>query len=268
MYRQAMRRVSCVLAIGGLDPGGGAGILADARAIDAAGAFACAVAAVLTVQSTRGMRRAAPVSPALWVAQARRVLADQRVGAIKLGALGTAANVRAAAALLAANRSVPAVIDPVMAATRGARRLLEARALGAMRRDLVPRATLVTANAHEAEALTGLRVRDVGDARAAARALVAMGARAALVKGGHLGGAGAVDVLASRERIVELRASRLRLGREIHGGGCVLASLVAGRLACGDDVVEAVKFAKRVHRAAMARPVDVGGTDAAILAAR
>ena len=112
----------CVLAIGGLDPGGGAGILADARAIQAAGAFACAVASVLTVQSTRGLRRVVPVDARVWVAQARVVLADQNVRAIKTGALGSAANVRAAAKL--AGR-VPLVVDPVMIPTRGRARLLD-----------------------------------------------------------------------------------------------------------------------------------------------
>ncbi len=246
----------CVLAIGGLDPGGGAGILADARAIQSAGAFACAVASVLTVQSTRGLRRVVPVDAKVWVEQARVVLADQNVRAIKTGALGSAANVRAAAKL--AGR-VPLVVDPVMIPTRGRARLLDEDALGAIRRELVPRAAVVTVNTSEAEALTGVRVDDVADARVAAKALVMTGARAALVKGGHLEGLRAIDVLATRDRIVEIARPRVRTKRKLHGAGCTLASLIAARIALGDDVVAAVRWAKRAHHAAIARAVDVGG---------
>jgi hydroxymethylpyrimidine/phosphomethylpyrimidine kinase len=248
-----------VLALAGLDPGGGAGLLADARAIRAAGAFACGVVTVLTVQSTSGLRRTEVVHPRLWTAQARVVLRDQRVGAIKVGALGNASNVHAAAALLAAHRDVPAVVDPVFVPTRGSGRLLAERAIATLERDLLPRAALVTANAPEAEALTRERVTTVEQARVAARALVALGARAALVKGGHLASSRAIDVLATKDALIELSAPRLRLARKIHGGGCTLSSLIAGRLALGSDVVTAVRWAKRRHYAALAHAVDVGG---------
>ncbi len=247
---------ACVLALGGLDPSGGAGILADARAIVRAGAFPCAVATVLTAQSTRGLARVVAVSRALWVEQARRVISDQRVRAVKTGALGSAENVRAVAALVP--RALPLVVDPVMLPTRGRARLLDSRALGAMR-ELVGRATLVTANVAEAQALTGTRVADLAGARRAAHALVAMGARAALVKGGHLSGARAVDVLVAGRSEHELSLPRLRLRRSVHGTGCYLASLVASRLALGDDVLRAAKFGKRVHHAALARAANVGG---------
>jgi len=253
-------KAPCVLAVGGLDPGGGAGILADARAIVAAGAFPCAVVAVQTIQSTRGLARAEPVDARLWRAQAVRVLDDQRVRALKLGALGSVANVRAAAKLLASRPKIPAVVDPVMLPTSGAARLLDASALGAVKRALVPRAALVTANAREAEALTGLRVRNAEDAGVAARAIVALGARAALVKGGHLEDARAIDVLVVGRRTILLAAPRLPLRRPVHGGGCVLASLVAARLALGDGVIAAVRFAKRAHHALLARAIDAGGS--------
>ncbi len=222
---------SCVLVLSGLDPGGGAGLFADARAIQSAGAFACGVVTVFTVQSTSGLRRTETVRAALWTEQARVVLRDQRVGAIKVGALGNASNVRAAAALLASHRTVPAVVDPVLVPTRGSGRLLAEGAIATLRRELLPRATLVTANAAEAEALTRARVTNVAEARVAARAIVAMGARAALVKGGHLADARAIDVLATAKGLIELSSPRLRLRRKLHGAGCVLSSLIAGRLA-------------------------------------
>jgi hydroxymethylpyrimidine/phosphomethylpyrimidine kinase len=268
----AERSVSaCVLAIGGLDPGGGAGLAADLRAVGAAGAFGCAAIAVITVQSTAGLRGVTPIAPRDVTAQAREVLRHQRVRAIKTGALGTEANVRAVADLVARHPGVPAIVDPVLAPTRGRARLLAERALEAMRRALLPRAALVTANAPEAEALTGGRVSNVSEAHDAALALCKLGARAALVKGGHLTGTQAIDVLAIQadrgHDAIEMRAKRLRLP-PIHGGGCTLAALIAGRVAVdrrtwhGADaavVIDAIRWAKRVHHRLLAGARDVGG---------
>lgn len=254
---------ACVLAIGGLDPGGGAGVLADGRAIAAGGAFACAVIAVQTIQSTRGLVRASPVDAKLWTEQARVVLANQRVRAMKTGALGDAANVRAMTKLARAHRRIPLVVDPVMLPSRGAARLLDARALNAMR-ELVSHATLVTANAHEASALTNERVTNAEEARVAARALVSLGARAALVKGGHLEDARAIDVLATRDRVITLDAPRLRLRHAVHGAGCTLASLIASHLARGAAIATAVRSSKRAHHAALHALADVGGPLAVI----
>ncbi len=253
--------IACVLAVGGLDPGGGAGVLADVRAIARAGAFGCAAVAVLTVQSTSGLRRATPVSRDEMLAECKEVLRHQRVRAMKIGALGSVQNTRAIAELLAVHRDVPAVVDTVMIPTRGRARLLDERAVSTMRDALLPRAALVTANAPEAEVLTGRRVTRLDEARTAAQMLVDRGARAVLVKGGHLAGARAVDVLATQGRVVELAAKRLRLPG-VHGGGCTLASLVAGRLAASDattTIEDAVRWAKRVHHAALARAADAGG---------
>jgi len=250
---------TCVLVLSGLDPGGGAGLLADARAIGSAGAFACGVVTVLTVQSTNGLRRTVPVRASLWTEQARVVLRDQRVSAIKVGALGNAANVRAASALLASHRDIPSVVDPVFVPTRGSGRLLAEGAVATLRRELLPRATLVTANAAEAEALTRARVTNVAEARVAALAIVAMGAHAVLVKGGHLADARATDLLATRDGLIELSSVRLRLRRKIHGAGCILSSLIAGRLAIGNDLPTAVRWAKRKHHNVLRRTVDLGG---------
>jgi hydroxymethylpyrimidine/phosphomethylpyrimidine kinase len=268
----------CVLAIGGLDPGGGAGVLADARAIHRAGAFACATVALLTVQSTSGMRSARAVARAEVIAQCTEVLASQRVRAIKVGALGSAANARAVGDLLAAHGELPAVVDTVMMPSRGRARLLDERAVVALRTRVLPRAALVTANAPEAEVLTGGPVRTLDQARLAARALLALGCRAVLLKGGHLGGERAVDLLAiappggaGAATLLELASPRLPLP-PFHGGGCVLASLIAGRLALGDggdprrELVQAVRWAKRVHHRALADLRDVGGDQRVLLA--
>jgi hydroxymethylpyrimidine/phosphomethylpyrimidine kinase len=258
----------CALAIGGLDPGGGAGIAADLRAFALAGAFGCAAIALVTVQSTVGLRASRALEAREVVAQAREVLLHQRVRAIKTGALGSVANVRAVARLLAQNPRIPAIVDPVILPTRGAARLLDADALSVMRKKLVPRAWLVTPNAWEAEALTGIRVKDEVDAAAAARALVALGARAALVKGGHLRGPRAIDVLAFRAGSAEPQRTGVylvearRLGApKLHGAGCVLASLVAARVAVrpSSSPLAAVRWAKAVHATLIARARDVGG---------
>lgn len=267
-------RASCALAIGGLDPGGGAGLAADLRGIEAAGAFGCAVAAVVTVQSTSGLRSSFALKARDVLAQAREVVVHQRVRAIKTGALGSEANVRAVGELLAAHKAIPAIVDPVMLPTRGRGRLLAERAVGAMRSALLPRAALITANVPEAEALTGARVTNVSEAHDAALALCKLGARAALVKGGHMTGAQSVDVLVLREGVngmsttaIELRAKRLRLP-PIHGGGCTFAALVAGHVAAdahdyeeegADVVLDAVKWAKKLHHRMLAAARDVGG---------
>jgi len=255
----------CVLAIGGLDPGGGAGLAADLRAFAAAGAFGCAAIAVLTVQSTAGLRAARALPARDVVAQAAEVLRHQRVRAVKVGALGSDANVRAVARLLAKHPGVPLVLDTPMTATRGAARLLAARAIAALRDELVPLATLVTVNADEAAVLAGEPVRTVGEAHDAALAIARLGAAAVLVKGGHLSGASATDVLVVDGEVTELRARRIA-APAVHGTGCTLASLVAGRLARratarveSATLVDAVRWAKRVHHAALVRAADVGG---------
>jgi hydroxymethylpyrimidine/phosphomethylpyrimidine kinase len=198
------------------------------------------------------------------LAQAAEVFRHQRVRAVKLGALGSRANVLAVARLLAKHAGTPSVVDTPMLPTRGTGRLLAKNALAAMKDALLPRATLVTVNADEVHALLGERVRTVADAHDAARALVALGPRAALVKGGHLEGPDAIDVLALEDEVIELHAKRLA-GPPVHGTGCTLASLIAGRLAMReaervdrDTLTGAIRWAKRVHHAALARAISVG----------
>jgi len=262
MATPAERTLPCALTIAGLDPGGGAGILADLRGFTQAGVFGCAALALTTVQSTRGLSRVAPLRAELVVAQAREVLEVQDVRAVKLGALGSRANVVAVAKLLSepAFLELPLVVDPVMVPSRGPSALLDPRALHAMRTMLLPRATLVTANTDEAAALTGLPVRTLSQARAAARALCELGARAALVKGGHLRGPDAIDVIAFADgSTLELTAPRLPIRAKLHGGGCTFAALVAGRLASGHSLRAALPWAKRALSHALNHLAAVGG---------
>ncbi|HMI87304.1 MAG TPA: PfkB family carbohydrate kinase [Polyangiaceae bacterium] len=261
-----MRRLlPCALAISGLDPSGGAGLFADLRAFEAASVWGCGAVAVLTVQSTAGLRASEPVPTAQLLLQVRELWAHQNVKAIKIGALGSLANVRGVTRWLAGlHGKVPIVIDPVLRASRGRRdaALLESAGVAALLA-MLELATVVTPNAREAEALLGWRVRSLAEAERAARALVDLGARAALVKGGHLGAStgDVTDVLAVGRRFIHLRAPRVRAVP--HGTGCTLASLIAGKLAAagraGDsEIVAAVRWAKRRLAARIAAPLRVG----------
>jgi hydroxymethylpyrimidine kinase/phosphomethylpyrimidine kinase len=224
------------------------------------------VCAVVTVQSTAGLRSAHPLPPDLVTAQAEEVLANGTVRALKTGALGSAENVRAVVSLVRARPRLPVVVDPVMIATRapGGARLLDQDALEAMR-ELASLATLVTPNTDEAEALTGSPVRDRHDQREAAALLVGRGARAALVKGGHFeDDPEAADLLVAGGRTVVLRAARQRVA-PFHGGGCTFAALIAGHLAAAgasprdaEAIVKAARWAKRRLGAAIGRAERVG----------
>jgi hydroxymethylpyrimidine/phosphomethylpyrimidine kinase len=259
-----MLRAPCALSIAGLDPSGGAGLFADLRAFAAAGAWGCGAAAVLTVQSTRGLAEAHPVPASRLLAQVKELLAHQHVRAIKIGALGSAANVRAVRRLLRPlAASLPIVLDPVMSASRGRGRtgLLD-RSAGAEMRALASLPCIVTPNAPEAEALVGARIGTIAEAAHAARVLVARGARAALVKGGHLGGGESIDVLVVKTETIYLRARRFRT--RLHGTGCTLASLIAGKLAMRpgalttEEIIEAVRWAKQRLTRSIANAVRIG----------
>ncbi len=259
-------RARAALAISGLDPSGGAGIALDLRAFRAAGVWGSAACAALTVQSTRGVRRVVAVSSSLVREQAEEVLGDLDVGAIKTGALGSLANVRAVLAIAARHPNVPLVVDPVMIPSRGrgpSARLDGGAGPAALLR-LAKAAVLVTPNLPEAAALLG-RAR-VLDARAAAIELVRAGCSAALVKGGHGRGPQSVDWLATSGGVHEIALPRRGVA-EVHGTGCALASLIAGRLARRTsrnpvqqaEIVQAARWARRTLDGALGRSLVVGG---------
>lgn len=237
-----------VLAIGGSDPSGGAGIQGDLKTLHQHGAYGSAAITLLTVQSTRGVTRVDVMDAELVAQQLDAVLGDLDVRVIKTGALGSDAIARAVAERIG---SRALVCDPVLAATSGASMGASARAIVER---LVPRAAIVTPNAMEAAAMTGLTVTDTASARRAALALVERGAGAALVKGGHFAGEQSIDVLAIGATCFELAAPRLVTAAG-HGTGCALASSIAARLAKGDAMLDAVRGAKAwVHRALASAP--------------
>ncbi len=232
-----------VLVVAGLDPSGGAGLLADLDALGAVGAAGWAVATALTAQGAGGARGFRPTTPDFLRAQIDALLGGrERPRAVKTGMLGTAALARALAERLSEGplRRAPLVVDPVLTATSGASLLdLAGHTLGDALAPLLMRARLVTPNLHELGALSGL---DVSTDEAAVRAARALPVRAVLVKGGHREGA-PVDLLVEGRRVTRLTGRR-RAGTA-RGTGCRLASGIAGLLASGASLEEAVRGAKR-----------------------
>jgi hydroxymethylpyrimidine/phosphomethylpyrimidine kinase len=232
-----------VLVVAGLDPTGGAGLLADAEALRAVGARAWAVATALTVQGPRGARGFEPVSPALLLAQLEALLGGrERPRVVKVGMIATGALARALAGRLAEPplARTPLVLDPVLRASSGATLLRAPGSPGAALAPLLARARLATPNLEELAALTGDDVSTDEGAIAAARRL---GARAVLVKGGHRAGA-PVDLLVEGRRVTRVPGRR-RPGTA-RGTGCRLASAIAGLLAQGRSLEDAVRGAKRL----------------------
>jgi hydroxymethylpyrimidine/phosphomethylpyrimidine kinase len=244
-----------VLIIAGSDSGGGAGIQADIKAVTALGGYAATAVTAITVQNTLGVSAVHPVPVDVIEAQARAVLGDLGADAIKTGMLGDVATVEAVARILA-EAGVPAVVDPVMIAKGGAA-LLEPAAIAAVRELLLPRAALLTPNAPEAAALTGIAVATADDQRRAGEALLAAGAGAVLMKGGHLPGPRVFDLLLTPEGDCAFEAERLDT-RHTHGTGCTLASACATGLAQGLTLVDAVARAWAYVQEAIARAPGFG----------
>jgi hydroxymethylpyrimidine/phosphomethylpyrimidine kinase len=246
-----------VLIVAGSDSGGGAGVQADLKTVTALGGHASSAVTALTVQNTRGVFDVVASPPALVVAQMRAVLEDLGADAIKTGMMGDTRLVEAVAEAFADFAgSVPRVVDPVMVATSGDR-LLPESAVDAVRRLLVPGAALVTPNAPEAEILTGRAVDTLDGQRRAADRLLEAGAMAALVKGGHVEGQVIFDVLVDHhsEKIFE---TPRQATRATHGTGCTLASGIAGGLARGMTLQNAVALSHAFLQEAIRRAPGIG----------
>jgi hydroxymethylpyrimidine/phosphomethylpyrimidine kinase len=244
-----------VLVIAGSDSGGGAGIQADIKAITALGGYAATAITAITVQNTLGVTGVHPIPLQVIEAQARAVLDDIGADAIKTGMLGDAATVEVAARLIE-EAGVPAVVDPVMVA-KGGQALLDADAVAAVREMLAPRAALLTPNAPEAEALTGLAVANPADMERAGEALLALGAAAVLMKGGHVPGPVVVDLLLTPYGHTRFESRRIDT-RHTHGTGCTLASACAAGLAQGIGLDKAVERARNYVLEAIRRAPGFG----------
>ena len=242
------------LTIAGSDPSGGAGIQADLKTFHQFGVYGEAVITLLTVQNTRRGGRVEVLPPGLVMEQLEAVLEDIPPAAAKTGALGSAEIVRALARAAAGFR-FPLVVDPVLTGKQG-QPLLDSKALAVLRDELLPRAALITPNAPEAEALSGMAIRGPEDVRRAAELLRGMGAGAVLIKGGHLepDTASVLDLLLDGVEWHEFPAARFET-RHTHGTGCTYSAAITAGLACGQSLPAAVARAKQyIHEAIRSAP--------------
>ena len=242
------------LTIAGSDSGGGAGLQADLKTFHQFGVFGTSAVTAVTAQNTIGVVAWEPVSPVLLARQIDALAEDLPPAAVKTGMLGSAKNVAVVAERIAALRLPNYVLDPVMVATSGDR-LLDKEAETSIARRLVPLALLVTPNLNEASILVGTDVRTPDDMERAGTALLAMGARAALVKGGHLRDTEEiVDVLVHDGRVRRFTHARIET-TSTHGTGCTLSAGIVAGLALGRPLEQAVSDALDfVHRAIAAAP--------------
>ena len=239
-----------VLVVAGSDSGGGAGIQADIKAIMAMGGFATTAVTAVTAQDTLGVHGVFAVPPSFVKLQMRHVLADIGADAFKTGMLADVATVEAVAEGFAEYRGMPFVLDPVMVA-KGGHPLLAPAAVACIRSALIPLASVITPNVPEAEALSGIEISTHDDQLRAADALLRLGARAVIVKGGHRAGEEVTDVLATAQGVRVFTARRQET-RHTHGTGCTQASAIAAGLAQGMTLEDAVRRANAYVQAAIA----------------
>ena len=247
-----------VLIVAGSDSGGGAGIQADIKTVTALGGYAMTAITALTAQNTQGVHGIHEVPPEFVAEQMRVVLEDIGADCIKTGMLHRPDVIEAICDVLEdVAPDVPVVVDPVMVAKGGAA-LLADDAMDAMKRRMIPRAAVLTPNVPEAEALTGIEIRDVDGAGEAAIALSKLGPEAVLMKGGHLAGERLVDVLVEGGSVTALIEGERIDTRHTHGTGCTLASAIATGIAQGMATRDAVKRARAYVADAIASAPGLG----------
>lgn len=249
MPQAATRQPAAVLSIAGSDSGGGAGIQADLKAFARCGVHGMTAITAITAQNTVGVRRVEAVSKEMIIAQVEAVVDDIGVDAVKVGMLGDVATIEAVAAaldLIQQQGNTPVVVDPVMVAESGAR-LLADQAIEKLIAEILPRATLLTPNIPEARALTGLP--ETAGQSELVEAVLSLGAAAVVVTGGH--SESMVDLYGSGDQRVEIEGP-IHPGDNAHGSGCTHSSLLAARLALGDDLVTAARFARATAAEAVA----------------
>ena len=250
-----MQRAPTALTIAGSDSGGGAGIQADLKTFSALGVFGMSALTAVTAQNTRAVTAVFELPPEIVAAQIDAVAGDIGADAVKTGMIANSELIRVVAARVREHRLTPFVVDPVMVAKSGDR-LLREEAVDALRRELIPLATVVTPNLPEAEVLLGRPVRTLDEMRLAAAEIVRLGARSVVVKGGHLVG-DPIDLFYDGERYLELPARRIET-TSTHGTGCTFASAIAALLARGQDLEAAIRGAKAYVTAAIERAYPVG----------
>jgi hydroxymethylpyrimidine/phosphomethylpyrimidine kinase len=244
------------LTIAGSDSGGGAGIQADLKVFMALGCHGTSALTALTAQNTVGVTGIHEVPPDFVVQQIDAIASDIGVDAAKTGMLASAPVIEAVADAVEAHGIRKLVVDPVFVSKHG-NSLLAEDAVDALTKRLFPLAAVVTPNLHEAGAIVGDDITSLDGMKAAARALASLGPRAVLVKGGHLDEDSAIDVLYDGAEMIEIAGPRYDT-QDTHGTGCALAAAIAARLAHGDELIDAVRFAKEFVAGAIDRSLRLG----------
>ncbi len=242
------------LTIAASDSSCGAGIQVDLAVFRDLGVYGTCAVTNITAQNSQGVQKISKVPPRIVTAQIDSVTRDFEVAACKVGMLYSPQMVGVVSERIIRREIPNVVVDPVMKA-KNDEALLTEPAIKRLKRWLIPKITLITPNASEAEKLTGIEVRDAASARDAAKALIDMGAKAALVKGGHMDGE-PIDVLFDGTDFTEFPGKRL--DKNMHGTGCVLSAAIAARLAMGDDLQSAISFAKDYVSKAIERSARLG----------
>lgn len=246
--------VKIALTIAGSDSIGGAGVQADLKAFASLGVHGCSAITCITAQNTTGIRRVEAISGDTVREQILAVLDDMRPGAVKTGAIYTSENVRAIAEVLS-GRQAPLIIDPVLVSTTGAK-LAEGDYTSSLKKHLVPLCELITPNAYEAEAFTGIKVTDAERAAKSAEWFLSIGASGVLIKG-IIDGDKVTDFLAMADGSMQTLSSTVLPG-EFHGTGCILSALIAAHIALGDDICASVMKARGAVFLAMQRGMKIG----------
>lgn len=254
MNHSSSTPVPVIMTMAGFDPSGGAGIVADLKTFAAHNCYGVAAITALTVQNTQGVTGLYPVEPSMLRQCANALLADGCVRSIKVGMVANRANAEVIGEILEANPSLPVVLDPVLRSSNNYD-LVDAPGFEFLRDHLLSRAQVVTPNLLEAAALTGLKVENVEEMKAAAHKLVERGARAVVVTGGHLDKA--IDVYFDGAELEIFAADRLK-PEHTHGTGCTFSSAVAANLALSRQLRDAVVLAKAYVTEAIRKAYAIG----------
>jgi hydroxymethylpyrimidine/phosphomethylpyrimidine kinase len=247
--RSPKANLPTALTIAGSDPGGGAGVQADLKTFAALGVYGFSALTVVIAQNSSRVSRIEQVNPKMVAAQIEAVAEERKPGALKIGALGNRAIVEAIAQCIVELKLASPVVDPVLITSSGTR-LLDKTAQGAMLMRIFPISRVITPNIPEAQTLSGIEIRDVSEMRDAARRLVKLGARAVVIKGGHLAAdSDAIDLLYDGRSFVALKAARMKI--DAHGTGCAFSAAIAAHLARGRDLESSVRAAKQFVAAAL-----------------
>ncbi|MDE3153598.1 MAG: bifunctional hydroxymethylpyrimidine kinase/phosphomethylpyrimidine kinase [Acidobacteriota bacterium] len=248
--------MAVALTIAGSDPSGGAGLQADLKTFAAHGVYGTSVVTAVTAQSTQGVVDSFPLPADVVSAQLDALGGDIVVDATKTGMLGTSAIVEAVAAMIVSLDLPRVVVDPVLTATGGGN-LLAPDAISTLKHELLRHAWVVTPNVPEAEILSGLPIRTLDDVKEAAERIQRLGPRAVVIKGGHLAGSQAIDLLFDGEQMIEFPAPRLP-GPPAHGTGCAFSAALAAGLALGCSLPDATERAKRYVTGALRHRLTIG----------